>query len=347
MYDYLIVGQGISGSLLSHELIQRGGKILVIDNYHKSSSTMVAAGLYNPIVFKRFVKTWMADELIPFAKEKYLELEDLLQEKFHDDRLMLKIFSSEEEKELWKQRQLAHFMADTLDASEVPDKLIAPFGAGKVQGAGSLDTQKFLMAYRKFLKKENALAEDHFEIEKLNFSDEGVSYNDISAKAIVFCEGHLAAENPYFKFLKFKLTKGELLTAEIPGYNNTEAISKGVFVLPVEEGLYKIGATYEWNDLSEEITEKGKKELLDKFQKLISSEPKITEHKAGIRPTVSDRRPLIGTHPEFSHLHIFNGMGTKGVLIAPYFAAHFADFLCGKIKELNSEVNIKRFFKHR
>lgn len=45
----------------------------------------------------------------------------------------------------------------------------------------------------------------------------------------------------------------------------------------------------------------------------------VVEHKAGVRPSVSDRRPVLGPCKDYEQLVVFNGLGTKGVSLAPFF----------------------------
>ena len=68
----------------------------------------------------------------------------------------------------------------------------------------------------------------------------------------------------------------------------------------------------------------------------------VVDHKAAVRPTVKERRPFIGIHPNHKQIGIFNGLGAKGVLLAPFFASHFSEYLLGKT-ELMKEIDVKRF----
>ncbi len=292
-YNYFIIGQGIAGSLLALELMERGKSVLIIDQHHISSASKVAAGLYNPVVFKRFAKSWMADELIPFAQDKYQSLEEKLKSTFHFKKAMYKVFASDDERKLWEKRMaLNEFMAPVEE--EVPgigSIVKAPFGVGKVLNAGNLDTLRFLVASKAYFIEKEVLMDSFFDCQNLILTADGISWNGLSAEQIIFCEGSKAVENPFFKWLPFKLTKGEVLSAKVPGFHSTDVVNKGVFVLPVEDEVCRIGATYEWQDLSEEPTEKGKAEILEKFEKLIDAPYQVIGHQAGIRPTVSDRRP--------------------------------------------------------
>jgi glycine/D-amino acid oxidase-like deaminating enzyme len=160
-------------------------------------------------------------------------------------------------------------------------------------------------------------------------------------KKIIFCEGYQSIHNPYFDWLPFKLTKGEVLTVNFKNLKIDHAINKGAFVLPYD-GNYKLGATYNWDEIDNNPTAEGKEQLLKRAARFINDEVIVLEHKAGVRPTVSDRRPLLGIHPEHSQMAVFNGMGTKGVMLAPYFANKMVDLIL-KNEALPSEVNINRF----
>jgi glycine/D-amino acid oxidase-like deaminating enzyme len=210
--------------------------------------------------------------------------------------------------------------------------------------AGNLDTRAFLGASRSYFSAQNILLEERFDYDGLKIS--GIAhYRNYEAKKIIFCEGFRNSENPWFSNLPFKLTKGEVLTVRLTGGNSIPAdtvINKGVFILPLNDGSYKVGSTYEWNELNEEITEKGKQELITKLKKILKVDFEIINHEAGIRPTVNDRRPILGLHRLYPELAVFNGMGTKGVMLAPYFANEMVSFLENK-KELNPEVSIERF----
>jgi glycine/D-amino acid oxidase-like deaminating enzyme len=343
-YNFIIIGQGIAGTVLGFELLSRGKKILILDNAHKSSSSVVAAGLYNPVVFKRFVKSWMADELIPATEDFYTRMENLTGKKYLHQKEILKIFSSEEEKMLWEKKSVENiFMKGVFPEAECPDGVFAPFGGGIVSGSGWVDMGEVINDFKNYFKQEEIYLEDEFDENDMIIKEDHIQWKEQRAEKIIFCEGSNALHNKWFSGLPFKLTHGEVLSVEIKGLESKRVINKGVFILPIKEDIYKVGATYEWNKLTGKPSEEGIRELKEKLEKLISLPYKIHEHQAGIRPTVSDRRPLIGLHPENNRLAIFNGMGTKAVLLAPYFAMHFADFLEGK-KELSKEVDIARYW---
>lgn len=351
-YNYIIVGQGIAGTVLAQTLLKEGKTVLLIDEGLEHATSAIAAGLYNPVVFKRLVKSWMADDLIPFMDTFYQEAEKLLKEQFYYKKQIVKLFADQTEKEFWLKKsseEVGVYLSQTIDLDYLNDCVENPYGAAEVTAAGNLDMFAFLKSFRTHFLKNECLLQQKFEYGDLSISEQGVSYQNIDAQKIIFCEGHQTTHNPYFNWLPFKLTKGELITIELKGGHSipiNKVINKGVFILPVATNTYKVGATYEWVDLTIHPTEKGKSELIDKLKKVIRAPFDIIDHQAGIRPTVLDRRPLIGLHPKHPAVGIFNGMGTKGVMLAPYFAKQFSLFLNGR-GNLLDEVNCLRFIKGR
>jgi glycine oxidase len=346
--NYIIVGQGIAGTVLAHSLINRGRSVVIIDDPSLSKASKVAAGLYNPVVFKRLVKSWMADELIPFMDKFYTEAEQLLDSKFYYKKKIVKLFAEPGEKEFWLKKineDVGKYLSKEIDHNFLNSILNNPMGSSEVIEAGNLDTNAFLDSSREYFRSGGFLLEEVLDQDSVKISEDHVNYKDYRAKKIIFCEGFRSTVNPWFDWLPFKLTKGEIITIKLNDGNvipDEKVINKGVFILPLGKGLYKVGSTYEWNELNEETTEKGKSELVDKLRKVLKVNFEIIKHEAGVRPTVSDRRPILGLHPNHPALVVFNGMGTKGVMLAPYFAEQLIDFLeLGK--ELNKEVSIDRF----
>lgn len=346
--DYIIVGQGIAGTVLAHTLLKNGRSVYIVDDPGLSGASKVAAGLYNPVVFKRMVKSWMADELIPFMDEFYTEAERSLNLKFYHKKQIVKLFAEENERQFWLKKtgeEIGKYLGKTIVDDFLDDIVFSPFGAAEVIHAGNLEMRVFLNAFRDHFRENGLLLEEKFNYDLLSVSGNGITYKELEADRIIFCEGFRSLENPYFKWLPFKLTKGEIITIRLPEeyvIPTDKVINKGVFILPLGNNTYKVGATYEWNDLNEDVTEKGKKELVEKLQKVIKVPFEIIEHQAGIRPTVNDRRPMLGLHPLHPAIGVFNGMGTKGVMLAPYFAERFFDALEKSIP-LDKEVDIARF----
>ncbi len=345
-YDYIIVGQGIAGTVLSWTLLQRGKKVLVIDQREKPSSSEIALGIYNPVVFKRMTKSWKADELIPVAEALYTDMETALGIKAFHKNGILKVFSSKDERTFWEKKmhngEAMAFLDKTKEQSQYTSVIIDDLGSADVLNSGWLDTAKLLSAYRKFLSGNNLLRTEKFECSQLGVEKDILEWKDITADKLIFCEGSRATDNSFFKNLPFVLTKGEMLTIRIPDFLPEHLISKGIYLLHEYDDIFKVGATYDWDDLTDIPTEKGKLDLTEKLKKILKCKYEILDQAAAIRPTVKDRRPLIGLYSEDKRIGIFNGMGTKGVMIAPFFAKQFAEHIESGLP-LDNEVDIKRF----
>jgi len=343
--DFLIVGQGIAGSVLAYSLMQQNQKIMVVDEDKEFTSSKIAAGLCNPVVFKRLTKSWMVDEVLTYAKEFYRQQEQLLGKQFYFDIPLYKLFVDEEEQKFWKQKSNEPHLFDWIDNKvEYPfdkEKVNYLFGAAKTLKSGYLKTASWVYKFKEYLVKKDSYLNQKFNHDGIEFKEEGVIWNNYKAQKILFCEGYQSIHNPYFDWLPFKLTKGEVLTVSFKKLELKQAINKGVFILPYGNN-YKLGATYNWEELDETPTKEGKEQLTQKAKKFINDDIVIVDHKAGVRPTVIDRRPLLGIHPEYNQLAVFNGLGTKGVMLAPYFANKMVHLLL-KNEPPPQEVNINRF----
>jgi glycine oxidase len=347
IYDFILVGHGLAGSILAHTLAAHNYSVLVIDEPKANSASNVAAGLMNPLAGKRFAKSWLADTLVPFATAFYQELEHKRGVRLFHPKPILKLFSSVEEQNNWMGKSAGQSYGDfikTVYTALPPSETVRQEQGGiLIDRGGYLDVPLLLETLRQIRVARQELVADRFDLNYLNPEEDKVRYKGWTAKNIIFCEGYQGANNPYFGWLPFSLNKGEVLAIKPARSIGTEQIyNKGVYVLPQPEGALRVGATYNWRTVDETPTEAGKDELCAKIEDILKVPFTVLEHKAGIRPAVRDRRPLIGTHPKYSRIKIFNGMGSKGVMMAPYLAHHFVQVLRGT-EELLPEINILRY----
>lgn len=346
--DYLIVGQGIAGTVLSYTLLQQGKKVLVVDAPHASSSSRVAGGICNPITGRKLVKTWMADDLFPLLKAFYQNLEKTLDTQFFHTRQVYRTFKSiEQQNQLLGKSALKgwdHFFDTEVDNQPYTPFLNNPLGGWQTKQGGWVDTSKLLDAYCNYLQSKNSYREEHLNYEEVQPKQDFVVWKDVEAKHLIFCQGMQGKQNPYFKNLPFRLVKGELLHIKINHPPLENIISQGIFMLPLSDtpNEYLVGATYEWQDLSSEPTEQARLKLLEKLNKWLKLPYEVLGQKAGVRPATLDRRPFIGLNPDYPQIGFFNGLGTKGVSLAPYFAQHFVGHL-ERHEPLQEEVDIKRY----
>lgn len=346
MVDYIIVGLGLAGIAFCEELEAAGKTFVVFEDDSQNAST-VSGGLYNPVILKRFTVAWNADEQLEVALPFYEALEEKLGTQFDDKLAVMRRFAAVEEQNMWFEASDKPKLSKYLDTNLVVntnEAVDAPFSLGKVKDTGRIYTKKLLKAYRDYLETKNALRIERFQYEKLAIETTSVNYQNIKAKNIIFCEGFGIKQNPYFKYLPLNGTKGELITIKAPDLKLDSVLKSSVFIIPMGNDTYRIGATYNWEDKTYSITEEARAELIEKLSKLITCNYEIVEQIAGIRPTVADRRPLVGKHPMHSQMAVLNGLGTRGVMIGPTAAKQLYNHLAYQA-ELPNEIDIKRFEK--
>jgi glycine/D-amino acid oxidase-like deaminating enzyme len=346
MIDYLIIGSGLAGISFSEIALQNQKSILVIDNNSQNSSK-IAGGLYNPVILKRFSEVGHAKEHLLIMNDFFSNLEKKLDCKVNFRMPILRKFFSVEEQNNWftasDKVNLAPFLSTNL-ISRKYSSMDSPFGYGEVLQTGYVDTALLLNKYKEYLILNQLFLEESFDYSLLQEANDEIQYKDIQAKHIIFAEGFGMHANPYFKDLPLDGTKGELFILKAPELDLDVILNTSVFILPLGNDLFKVGATYNWTDKTDMPTEEGKKELIEKIKEIITCDFEIIEHLAAVRPTVKDRKPLVGTYSNHNSIHILNGLGTRGVMLGPAMAKALFENIEHQIP-LDKTVDIRRFTK--
>jgi glycine/D-amino acid oxidase-like deaminating enzyme len=199
-----------------------------------------------------------------------------------------------------------------------------------------------LPAWRNKLLQEGSMLEENFEIGLLEAGKDSVSYKDIRAEKIIFCDGINSMSYPFFQKLPFAFNKGEMLLMEIEDLSPVHIYKKGLMLAPVSENLWWLGSNYEWdyeNDLPGKSFRESSENTLKNWLKIPY---RIVEHKASLRPATIERRPFVGIHPHHPAIGILNGMGTKGCSLSPWFARQFCNNLINGTP-IDPEASIQRF----
>lgn len=339
---FIIVGGGLAGVSLAIQLIRVDAKVTLIDK-EENFSSMVAAGIINPIVFRRMTKSWRVDEFLPYLKSFYRDLEQETESRFFHQLPMRRLFSSIQEREFWIEKQEKDDFATYLHLVNASDMNYSvsknDFGSGRVKDAHYVDVKSFIFHAKKWIQERGEIINDAFDHSKLSAN----TYKTIQFDEIVFCEGFENNTNPWFGELPLDQTKGQTLTIQSTGLPTDVSLNRKCFVLPLENSLFKIGSTYEWHNPTTNITQDARTEILNHLSFITDEKVEVVSQEAGVRPTTRDRRPLIGTHPKYANHHIFNGLGAKGYMICPKLSEEFVRFLAGE-STLDKEVNILRYF---
>ncbi|ADR21728.1 FAD-dependent oxidoreductase [Marivirga tractuosa] len=344
--DFIIVGHGLASVAVIEHLIKQDASFIVFSDENPNSSSKVAAGLYNPVTGRKMKQTWMAEQLFPYLEEFYGGLEKSLKAKFLHKKAIYRPFLSLEDQNDWmaKQNTNNQFIKDTFTNSQFSEFISDEFGGILLNHSGFLDVSTMLDRHKEKLIDNKQLTKEKLEYEKLIVNESQINYKEIESKKIIFCDGPLS-RNPFFEWLPTAPVKGEILHIKTEKPLPDDLIfNRGVFLVNnPHHDYYRVGATYEWKNLDYQPTEKARKQLIDKLDDLLQLKYQILDQVAGIRPASKDRRPLIGNHPERKNVFIFNGLGTKGVSLAPYFARQFVNSIFN-FEKLNDEVNINRYY---
>ncbi|MFV0305844.1 MAG: NAD(P)/FAD-dependent oxidoreductase [Moheibacter sp.] len=342
--EYIIIGQGVAGSCFALKLIQENKSFIIIDqNTNKASS--VAVGIYNPVVLKRFSLIWNAVEQLKLMKDYFDSFEELLGEKYLYKLPTYRIIRDDNEIHAWKKKvekpELIPFLNSKIH-SETLSNFSTPFGYGEVMQTGRIRLRKYLDDFRNYLINNNQYLDESFDFSQLSVTDDNVQYHNIKANKIIFCEGFGIKQNPYFNYLPIIGVKGEVLKIK-----TNEKIPPAIwkahnFLMPTTDNYAYAASTYDRDDLTPTPTEKGKQEILTHLKTFYKDSFKVVSHYAGVRPTVIDRRPIIGSHSIYKNLFILNGMGTRGTLLAPQMTEYLFNSIEKKI-EIDKEANIRRF----
>ena len=336
MKNNLIIGGGIAGVTIAHKLMGRGISFDLVDNKPKYNSSKVAAGFWNPIVFKRLTMSYNADKLMPELARFYGEIESRVSESFVHNTAQLKIFSSKEERHRFIDKAIVSEVSQFLDEEviESVNGIKATYGMGKVIGTGYIDTVKYINESIRYFTANDSFIEGRVDNSELKWTDGGVEYRGKNYANVIFCEGYHAVSNPLFPELRLKPTKGELLILEIPELTENYAFAKSAGLIPIVNHRFIVGSTYDWEDQTEETTEAAKKKLLYNLSDFLELEYTVVDQQSGIRPSSYDRRPIIGKSNKQNNAYIMNGLGTKGIMYAPYYS----DMLINSI-ENNSDID--------
>jgi len=346
--DYLIIGQGISGTWFSHYLQKEKKSFVVIDNNFSNAPSRIAAGIINPVTGRRHVEVWMADEVLPFAWQAYHQIGTELNIHPISHRNIIDFFPSPQMRVSFIQRveEKSKYVHSYPEQNHFNHLFNYEFGCGEIRPVYTAHIESLLPAWRQQLGSKDQLLEEEFELNELKISKDKIQFKDITASAIIFCDGNSSANNPYFKQLPFAPNKGEALLIEIPDLPKDKIYKKGMLLTPLQGmgALWWVGSNYTWEfdnpDPTKEFRERT--ELL--LKEWLKMPFKIMDHLSGIRPATLERRPFVGLHPLHPNIGILNGMGTKGCSLAPFFAKQLVDHLLHNTP-VTPEADIKRFSK--
>jgi glycine/D-amino acid oxidase-like deaminating enzyme len=342
--EFLIIGQGLTGTLLSWYLHREDRSFVVIDEERAFSPSKIAAGIINPVTGRRMVKVWMAEDILPFAEEAYKEFGAALGIEAISQKNLLDFFPNPHHAQVFLERikENDEYLHAFPEQNKFNELLNYELGCGEVRHCQLVHLEKLLPAWRDFINNMGRLVAEKFDLSLLHVAANGVRYKDISAEKIIFCDGISAAENPWFHLLPFAANKGEALIVDIPGLPRDHIYKKGFMLAPTKESLFWFGSNYQWSFPDDLPSAAFRQQAENHLKAWIKTPYTIVEHVAGIRPATLERRPFVGLHPHQPNIGILNGMGTKGCSLAPFFAHQLVQHLLYQ-QPIEPLADVKRF----
>lgn len=339
--DYIIVGDGYAAFFFAHQLILHQ-KSFVLFSANEKGASQISAGIVNPLVLKKFTTFWLAAEQIEFLTKTVAEIEAytgenyLIQEKIH------RIFHDEGEKNLWSMKTGTEELKPFLNPEfETLDTVINPFGTGEVNHSARLDVNGFFKGISAYMEEHGMLIKEQFDYTKVTDS----TYEDYNFKNIVFCEGMGVRANPFFTDIQVIANKGHHLKVRLSKkMDHQYTLKKKHFLFPLNNDVHYYGGSYDPNERANEIDDWKTEELKEGLSAFYPHDFEVVEVNYGFRPTVKDRRPIIGNLPDHQNYYIYNGLGARGILNGCYFSKELYEHIENG-EELMKEVDLKRFNK--
>lgn len=339
--DVIIIGRGLAGVALSETLSRRGLRVVLFDAPRVGAASRVATGVANPIVLRRTVPSWRASELMAIASAFYRDLEQRYDRRFWHPMPLVEIFPTAQEAGIWRLRQRDAALsgmiggpAEVPQDDAIPEGIARPYGHGVVQRCAWLDVRALLESHGQRWSQAGRLEEQEVTGADLHREGDGVRVHDQWAPLVVWCTGafqHVPGLVP---------VRGEGLTLRIPGWRARCIVHRGLFLVPIGQEQWYAGASFAWEDVWSGPTEGGRMWLMDKLGRIVPRPFEVLDHWSGVRPTSQDRRPIIGRlGPQEL---VLNGMGSRGVMLAPWCAEHLAAHAFDQAP-LDPEVDAARF----
>ena len=366
--DIVVIGQGLAGSAIAWTLAKHEIDFLVIDDDDRRSSSQIAAGLVTPITGARHVESWAWTTAFPIASQFYKGCELNTLKRFWNVEPAIRFFASQDESDRFQSRYFGersplissfgtsskstsskstssrwigspqHFQSE-LDRADLGSEVKASWGGFLMPEAARLFTAEYLQASRDYFQSVGRLCTARIHSsEALTFHRDTIKIKaiDTQCKHIIFCEGHSSKTNPWFQSMELVPAQGDILTVRIPGLKLDRVLHCGFWIAPVgmdsssNDSLYHVGSTYRWAPLNGLPNPESRTILSEKLQGLFKRPFEVIDHLAAIRPAGFDHKPMLGSHPEDPRLWILNGLGAKGVLLAPWCADMLVNTLKGK-----------------
>lgn len=331
--EFLIVGQGLAGTAVAWRLLERGRSFVVADRNEPVTSSKVAAGVVTPITGMRLTLNWRYHELHAEALRFYRAREQQLGGRFFFPRPHVRLLKNEREAGLWQRRRDEDAVRRYVNA--FPRKPLVDdgrfenaLGGFQQRHSGFLDTPAYLDASRAHFARQGAWIEDDVNEDEIELQDGMVEWRGRRFATVIFCQGWEACRSRWFSWLPFDSARGTILTLRGDFGDSRRGINRGCWLVPRGDGTVRAGSTYELRFDDPNVPAPGVvEELIASLRSLVRVPFEVIASQTAARPIVKHCQCVIGRHPAHSQLAVFNGLGSKGSLRAPFMARRLVEHL--------------------
>jgi len=369
LIDFLIIGQGLAGTLLANELLKQNKTIKIVDaiDYDYSfkkvnnftivkytqhpfnAATFSSTGIINPITGRRFVKSWLLEALLPIAFDTYKSFEKQFNQKFLSK---VKIFRTIPDQRAANDLALRINDPDYQSYFETENEILPDpkiFNIIKrgviIKKAALVSIMALVRCFRAYFIEHNLFIKENIQVDDIKInSNQTFTLKKETYQNLIFSEGYRVNQNPYFKDIPFTATNGQIVIIKCNQLKMDYLLKSGVFIIPLNKNLFKIGTTWDLDLKQPQTTETAINFFKKHLNELLKIPYEIVAHQAAVRPTVKDRRPVLGEHPIYKNMYLFNGLGAKGVSLGPYFSKHLLAHILEN-QNLIKAVDLNRFLK--
>ncbi len=344
MFHSIIVGFGLAGLCYALQLKKRNLPFLVIDHPSIIGASQISSGLCNPFNFKRLTLAWRAPDFFLYAKAFFQNYEKQIRGSLVKQMPIYKRLTNARAINQWAVKCNQPFFKSFFES-----RIQKNFSYGGPHGNYGVIHNTFQIhlewLFQSVLQSidSSSYVNEVFNSLELKIDHARVQYKQWTSQHIVFCQGYGLTSNPLTRSLPLIGNKGERLIIRSDAMPTDKILKSKFYIIPLfKKHQFWLGATFDRYSKSIQTTLQSKQQLMDDLKQTLSVGYQIINHQSQIRPTVIDRKPLLGKIPNHKRAFVFNGLGTRGIMMAPLLSKWLFQHIEKQIK-LPPEVSIDRF----
>lgn len=372
--EVLIIGGGITGSLIAHQMIEEGYKTILIDKReicNGSTSATTSMLQYEIDVPLYELKDQIgAEGAIGSYKACSKSIDDLekLSKKINSQAGFTRkdslYFASKKKDVSWLKKEFearkeAGFKVKWLEADEIAKKfdLHKTYGGIITPQGASVDAFIFAHELLAFNEKKGLQIFDKTEMKSVKYHP---TYNEveltsgfkIKAKKIIYCIGYESKNLIKEDFVQLKSTFAMVSERNlIKTKNFTKTLfwntdDPYLYLRSTDDGRILMGGgdeDFQNPQKRDELLGKKEKEIIKIYNKVLPSQPFYTDFVwAGTFGETKDGLPYIGEHPKFKNSYFVLGFGGNGITFSVTGMEMAAAFLKNKNHHLTDYFKFGR-----